>query len=113
MRTVLPLRAVLALAEAQRPAAIHALFRAFWVEDRDISDKAVVAEILRAAGLDAGAADRAEQPDAKAALQTLTDEAFATGLCGAPTSVVNGKLYWGQDRLVLVERALAGWSPPG
>jgi 2-hydroxychromene-2-carboxylate isomerase len=113
MRTVLPLRVVLALDQAQRPAAIHALFRAFWVEDRDISDKPVVAEILRAAGLDTGAADRAEQPDAKAALQTLTDEAVATGLCGAPTSVVNGKLYWGQDRLVLVERALAGWSPPG
>lgn len=34
-------------------------------------------------------------------------------LRGAPTSVVDGKLYWGQDRLVLVERALAGWSPPG
>lgn len=112
MRTVLPLRVALSVDESLRPRLSHAIFRAFWVEDRDISDRAVLAEILRRDGFDAGALDRAEEPDAKAALQANTGEAVATGLCGAPTCVVRGHLFWGQDRLGLVEKTLAGWTPP-
>jgi len=112
MRTVLALRTVLSVDDVDRAKATHAIFRAFWVEDRDIADGAVLADVLARAGLDAGAVARAETPPAKAALQALTDEAVATGLCGAPTSVVRGHLFWGQDRLGLVEKTLAGWNPP-
>jgi 2-hydroxychromene-2-carboxylate isomerase len=50
-------------------------------------------------------------------LRDNTDAAARAGACGAPTFLVQasdddpGMLFWGQDRLVLVERALGGWRP--
>ena len=41
----------------------------------------------------------------------LDAEAQALGICGAPSFVVNGLLFWGQDRLLFVEKALNGWCP--
>jgi 2-hydroxychromene-2-carboxylate isomerase len=103
MRTVAPLR--LALAAGDQIAAVsHALFRAYWVDDRDISDAAVLAEF--------GELARTEDPAIKAALRKSTDEAIAAGVCGVPSFVARGHLFWGQDRLELVSRTLAGWDPP-
>jgi 2-hydroxychromene-2-carboxylate isomerase len=114
MRTVLPLRLVLAVDEPLRPALTHAIFRAYWSSDRDISDPSVLAELVKEVGADPAALARAESdPAPKAALFSATDEAVKLGICGAPTFVVRGQLFWGQDRLELVDRALAGWEPPG
>jgi 2-hydroxychromene-2-carboxylate isomerase len=112
MRTVLPLRLALSVPDADRPRLSHAIYRAFWVEDRDIADPAVLARVLDEQGLDAAALRLAEEPAAKAALTASTDEAVALGLCGAPSFLVRGHLFWGQDRLTFVERTLAGWEPP-
>jgi 2-hydroxychromene-2-carboxylate isomerase len=109
MRTVLPLRLVLAVDEARRPALSHAIFRAYWVEDRDIADPAVLAPI---AGDDAALARAESDPGPKQALIGLTDEAVRAGLCGAPSFVVRGHLFWGQDRLQMVDRVLGGWDAP-
>jgi 2-hydroxychromene-2-carboxylate isomerase len=110
MRTVLPLRLVLAVDEARRPALSHAIFRAYWAEDRDISDPTVLAALCD----DADALSRAKSdPEIKQALIASTSEAERTGLCGAPSFVVRGHLFWGQDRLDLVDRVLGGWEPPG
>lgn len=100
--TVKALRTYLALPEARRGAFRDAVFRAYWAEDRDIGDEAV----LRALAGDA--VDRSEAPDIKHALRAATDEAAARGVFGVPTFVVDGELFWGQDRLGLVERALVG-----
>jgi 2-hydroxychromene-2-carboxylate isomerase len=113
MRTVLPLRVALCVDETERPAVSHAIFRAYWVEDRDIADAGVLAEVLAGVGLDEAPLRAAEEPAAKAALQSLTDAAVGAGLCGAPSFRVRDHLFWGQDRLDFVERALAGWDPPG
>jgi 2-hydroxychromene-2-carboxylate isomerase len=114
MRTVLPLRLALAAGDEKIAALSLAIFRAYWVEDRDIADLAVNTEIARAAGLDAATVERASAPDPaiKQALIDSTDEALAAGVCGAPSFVVRGHLFWGQDRLDLVDRTLAGWNPP-
>ena len=59
---------------------------------------------------DDGAAvlEKTSDPAVKDALVKATEAAVAAGVFGAPTWVVDGKeLYWGQDRLVLVERALS------
>ncbi|MBI5514584.1 MAG: 2-hydroxychromene-2-carboxylate isomerase [Deltaproteobacteria bacterium] len=105
LRTVLPLRVYLALPEARRGAFRHGVFRAAWAEDRDVSDPAVLTELLGD-----GAAEvllRASTDEVKSALRSATDRALAEGVFGAPTWVVDGtELFWGQDRIPLVESAL-------
>ncbi len=82
------------------------MFRANFAEDRDISDQAVIGEILGALGEDGGTLiERASSHDGKELLRRQTTEAEALGLFGAPHFVVGGEVFWGNDRL---EEAL-GW----
>lgn len=99
------LRLYLALPDASRKAFREAVFKAYWADDRNIADDAVLRELL---GADADAAVAAAQTaPVKDALKTATEEAVAKGVFGAPTWIIDGKdLYWGQDRLGLVEAAL-------
>ncbi len=108
MRSVTALRMALAAGE-DLPALSHAVFSAYWAEDRDISDPAELRAITGAAGLDPGLVDRAAGQ--KQQLIASTEQARARGLCGAPSFVVDDLVFWGQDRLSFVERALAGWHP--
>ncbi len=104
MMTVKALRVWYALAPEKRAAFRDATMRAFWAEDRDIADDAVLASL---AG-DADAVARAGSDEVKAALRASTDEAAMRGVFGVPTFVVDGRdLWWGQDRLELLERAIA------
>lgn len=105
LRTVLPLRCFLAHPDPV-PFA-HRVFRAAWVEDRDVSDPAVLADCGASPEVLAAATDR------KQALHDATAYALDRGVFGAPSFRVDGKwLFWGQDRLPMVERVLAGWVPP-
>jgi 2-hydroxychromene-2-carboxylate isomerase len=114
MNTVKALRMVLELPDAQKPALIHALFRAYWAEDRDIADDTVLAAVATAAGLDGPALVAGTKDDrVKARLKEATDEAQRAGLFGAPSFLVGDLFFWGQDRLPFVERALQGWRPRG
>jgi len=114
MRTVAALRLALAAGEESLPRVSHALYRAYWVEDRDLADEAVLRQIAAGEGLDEAVVQRALLPDpqVKNSLIALTDEAIAAGVCGAPSFIVDGHLFWGQDRIDLVERVLTGWQPP-
>lgn len=87
-----------------------ATFRAYWAEDRDITDVAVLGALVDAAGGDAAdVLARSESPDIKATVRAHTERALEQGVFGAPTWVVDGQeLYWGQDRIDLVEDALLG-----
>ena len=110
IRSVLPLRMV--LASDCDPHLIHVLFRASWAEDRDIADRTVLAAICREHGMNEELVERAESdPALKQRLRDATDEAARIGLCGAPSFVVDGLLFWGQDRLGFVKEALRGWRP--
>lgn len=115
MNTVLPLRVVTQLEGEAHLRAMSAIFRAYWGDDRDISDAKVLTDVLASAGFtsDEVAAwlAAAEQADVKAALRGATEEAFARGAIGAPTFFVGDLCVWGQDRFALVDRMLRGWRP--
>jgi 2-hydroxychromene-2-carboxylate isomerase len=76
------------------------VFRANFVEDHDISDPALVEQILRTAGQDgAELVARASSPEIKQALPDRGDEAVRAGIFGAPNFLVDRELFFGQDRL--------------
>jgi len=112
MNTVKPLRVTLATPEEKRASLVAAVYRAYWVEDRDISADDVLTSVVSSVGLDGEklVAATAEEP-LKQELKRATDEAQARGVCGAPSFLVGDLLFWGQDRLVFVEKALEGWRP--
>jgi 2-hydroxychromene-2-carboxylate isomerase len=86
-----------------------AMFKAMWVEGRNLNDVKEVAAVLTAAGLDAAKfASRIQEQDVKDRLKATTDEAVARGAFGAPTSFVDGQMFFGNDRLAFVELALKG-----
>jgi 2-hydroxychromene-2-carboxylate isomerase len=107
-RTVLAMRAICAAGEPERVRAIHALFAAYWARGEDVSEPAVVIAALDGAGL-AGASlvERADEPDIKDELRRRTERAVLKGIFGVPTMFVKDEMFWGQDRLDWVERALS------
>jgi len=86
----------------------NAIGRAVWAEERNIADPATLQALATANGHD-GAALLARAGDAAIAerRQALTQEALAAGVFGAPTYVVDGELFWGQDRLDFLEEKLS------
>jgi 2-hydroxychromene-2-carboxylate isomerase len=103
-------RVALAAAEAGWEAAFsRAVFAANFVEDRDIASRTVLADILASLGRPAAALERAAAADIKDRLRAETDEAARLGIFGAPSFIVGGELFWGNDRLEMaIERATAG-----
>jgi 2-hydroxychromene-2-carboxylate isomerase len=86
-----------------------AIYRAMWVDGRNLNDIAEVAAVLTAAGLDAAKfGSRIQEQDVKDRLKATTDEAVARGVFGAPTSFVDDMMFFGNDRLPFVEMALKG-----
>ena len=76
------------------------VYVANFAEDREISEPAVVAEILADLGLEADAIlEQSRAPENKAALRDQVAEAEAHGIFGAPSFTVRGELFWGNDRL--------------
>ena len=84
------------------------LFNAMWAEDRNISDKEVLASIVTEAGLPADEfmAEIGEQ-SVKDALKSNTEEAVQRGVFGGPTFFVGDEMFFGNDRFEFVEEALA------
>ena len=83
-----------------------ALLRAVWAEEKNIADPETLAALIKTRGLPADLlAISAQEPTAKQ-YQANTDEAIAVGVFGSPTYVVDGELFWGQDRLDLLARCL-------
>lgn len=90
--------------EAQMKLA-GAIMRALWVEDKNIADATTLASIAAAQGLPS-ATLAADGGAAKAKYDAFTQEALKRGVFGAPTYALEAELFWGQDRLDFVERAL-------
>jgi 2-hydroxychromene-2-carboxylate isomerase len=102
--TRLALKAALVAKESGRFLAFHhPAYRARWTQARDLSDRALVRELLAGAGLDADAAlARAESDELEARLASETRAAIERGVFGVPTAFVGDEMMWGNDRLELV-----------
>lgn len=80
---------------------------AVWAEQRDIAAREALAGLLREAGLPAERLAQAQTDEVLHAYQSHTEEAISAGVFGSPTYVVDGELFWGQDRLDFLQRRLA------
>ena len=88
-----------------------AVLKAVWAEQRCINDPATLAQLLAECGLPAGALDEAQADAVQRRYEAATQQAFDAGVFGAPSYVVDGEIFWGQDRLDFLERRLARAAP--
>jgi len=88
-----------------------AVLKAVWAEQRCINDAATLAQLLAECGLPAGALDEAQADAVRQRYEAATQQAFDAGVFGAPSYVVDGEIFWGQDRLDFLERRLARTAP--
>jgi 2-hydroxychromene-2-carboxylate isomerase len=88
----------------------RAVFEAYWGDNRDISQGEVLDDICSAVGLDGKALlQAASNQDYKDALRKNTEELVARGGYGSPTMFIDGDdMYFGNDRLPVVEQRLLG-----
>jgi 2-hydroxychromene-2-carboxylate isomerase len=86
----------------------HAVFRALFVDNRDVSTPETVLEIGAKIGVDRNSLETALQsPEMKERLKQEVDAALALGVFGAPYVVVDGEPFFGADRLPQIEQWLA------
>ena len=82
------------------------VFKAVWEQERDIASSAVLAELLAEAGLPAALLETSRGMDVQGRYDHNTQAAIELSLFGAPTYLIDGEMFWGQDRLDFVERKL-------
>lgn len=93
---------------ARATAWAHAGLRAYFTRGVALNDAAALRALCAESGLDAAAAEAAwNEPRFKDKLKAENDAAIAAGLFGAPSIVIDGEAFWGNDRKPQVERWLA------
>lgn len=84
-----------------------------WAEDRNLADPLVIAELAEEVGLDATTLLEVAQGDMTEAMYALNlESAVAADVFGSPAYVLDGEVFWGQDRLDLLDEALAQGRKP-
>ncbi len=96
---------------AQRAGVFRAyhdrVFERFWKRELAIEDAGAIAGVLAEAGADTAAFPAFLDGDGRRAHDRVCAEAQALGVFGVPTFVLDGELFWGGDRLYLLEERLA------
>jgi carboxymethylenebutenolidase len=105
-------RLLVATQAAAGPAAALvlalAMLRAVWAEERNIADAATLAALLGECRLAAALLAESAAPEIAERYAANTQRALDAGVFGAPSYVVEGEIFWGQDRLDFLERRLKG-----
>jgi 2-hydroxychromene-2-carboxylate isomerase len=109
VNSVAALRVACALPAAQHATWAKAVLRHYWALDQDISQPGVLKAIAAELKLDGDKLLAATQDQAiKDQLRANTDEAVKRGVFGAPVFFVGEQMFWGNDRLLLLEEFLNG-----
>ena len=83
-----------------------AVLSAVWAQERNIGDDKVLAELLAENGLEAKRLAQSRSQEVRERYEAYTQQAIAAGVFGAPSYVIDGEIFWGQDRLDFVARKL-------
>ncbi len=113
--TALADRAAIAISETGGDPGnyLERVLAGVWAEEADMADRATIADRLSASGFVANdVLARAESDEIAEIRERNTEEAIAADAIGAPSYVLNGEVFWGQDRIDLLEQALASGRPP-
>ena len=94
------MRGYLSVNDNKKEDYLNSFFEAYWKEDQDLSNEDTVKQILKKLKIDENDFfNSISNQDIKHKLKQLTQEAFEKEVFGAPTFIVNNKIFWGQDRL--------------
>lgn len=110
INSLLPMRTALAAMDTDKgPEFARAVMRAHWGEGKDVSQPEVLTEVAAGLGLDGEALLAATQEQGlKDQLKANCEDAIARGAFGAPTFFVGETMFWGHDRLPVLEAFLQG-----
>ena len=94
------MRGYISLNETQKDDYLNTFFDAYWKDNLDLSSEKEFSELLGSLKIDSKIFfEKIKQQSIKDDLKKLTSDAFEKEVFGAPTFIVNNKIFWGQDRL--------------
>ena len=94
------MRGYLSVNDNKKEDYLNSFFEAYWKEDQDLSNEDTVKQLLKKLKIDENDFfNSISNQDIKHKLKQMTQEAFEKEVFGAPTFIVNNKIFWGQDRL--------------
>ena len=94
------MRGFLYVEDNKKEEYLNSFFEAYWKEDQDLSNEDNIKQLLKKLKIDENDFfNSIVNLDIKDKLKQLTQEAFEKEVFGAPTFIVNNKIFWGQDRL--------------
>ena len=94
------MRGYLSVEDSQKEDYLNIFFNAYWRDNLDLSSEKEFSKLLENLKIDSKTFfDKITQQSIKYTLKQLTNDAFEKEVFGAPTFIVNNKIFWGQDRL--------------
>ena len=100
INSLIIMRGYLCVEDNKREEYLNSFFEAYWKEDVDLSNEDTIKQLLKKLKIDENDYfNSISNQEIKDKLKELTQEAFEKEVFGAPTFIVNNKIFWGQDRL--------------
>ena len=94
------MRGYLSVENSQKEDYLNIFFNAYWRDNLDLSSEKELSKLLENLKIDSKIFfDKISKQSIKDTLKQLTNDAFEKEVFGAPTFIVNNKIFWGQDRL--------------
>ena len=94
------MRGYISVKDNQKDEYLDKFFNAYWRDNVDLSTEKEFSKLLKILEIDNEFFfDKIKQQSTKDELKELTNNAFDKEVFGAPTFIVNNKIFWGQDRL--------------